>query len=90
MNPKTSTSADKELREAVARQLDYDCAVPSQNIGVAAANGVVTLSGFVATYADKQAAEQAARCARRPGGGHPLRPRPLRCKSSHLLPIVFS
>lgn len=61
MNPKTSTSADKELREAVARQLDYDCAVPSQNLGVAAANGVVTLSGFVATYADKQAAEQAAK-----------------------------
>ncbi len=61
MQSKTVNYLDKELREAVERQLDYDPAVPSNNIGVVAANGVVTLTGHVETYADKIAAEKAAK-----------------------------
>jgi len=61
MQSKTVNYLDKELRESVERQLDYDPAVPSKNIGVAAANGVVTLTGHVETYADKIAAEKAVK-----------------------------
>jgi osmotically-inducible protein OsmY len=61
MTPKIVNSIDQELRERVERQLDYDPAVPSINIGVSASAGVVTLSGYVGTYADKLAAEKAAK-----------------------------
>jgi osmotically-inducible protein OsmY len=61
MTKKTVNSIDQELRERVERQLDYDPAVPSINIGVSASAGVVTLSGYVGTYADKLAAEKAAK-----------------------------
>ncbi len=61
MQPKAVNYLDKELRESVERQLDYDPAVSSKNIGVAAAGGVVTLTGYVETYADKIAAEKAAK-----------------------------
>lgn len=61
MNPKAAKLADRELREAVEQHLDYDCAVPSKTIGVSAADGVVTLSGFANTMADKLMAERAAK-----------------------------
>jgi osmotically-inducible protein OsmY len=61
MQPKAVNYLDKELRESVERQLDYDPAVPSKNIGVTAAGGVVTLTGYVETYADKIAAEKAVK-----------------------------
>jgi osmotically-inducible protein OsmY len=61
MNPKAVTYIDKSLRESVEFQLEFDPAVPSKNIGVAAASGVVTLSGTVDTYADKLAAEAATK-----------------------------
>jgi osmotically-inducible protein OsmY len=61
MKPKSVNLGDKNLREAVERQLDYDPAVPSNNIGVSVSDGVVTLSGFVDTYADKIFAEKAAK-----------------------------
>jgi osmotically-inducible protein OsmY len=61
MQPKAVNYLDKELRESVDRQLEYDPEVPSKNVGVTAANGVITLTGFVESYADKIAAEKAAK-----------------------------
>lgn len=61
MKAKMQTMADKDLRQAVERHLDYAPDVPSEKIGVAAAHGVITLSGYVETYADKLAAEKAAK-----------------------------
>lgn len=52
---------DKQLRQMVIDELDFEPSVDAANIGVTAENGVVTLSGHVASYAEKLAAEQAAR-----------------------------
>jgi len=49
---------DLGLRDRVERQLDWAAEVPSTGIGVAAEDGVVTLTGFVNTYAEKLAAER--------------------------------
>jgi osmotically-inducible protein OsmY len=57
----TGTHADHELREAVARQLAWEPSFDESMVGVSAHDGVVTLSGFVETYAAKLAAERAAR-----------------------------
>lgn len=61
MKPKSVSFEDKNLREAVERQLDYDPAVPSRNVGVSVSGGVASLSGYVDTYADKIFAEKAAK-----------------------------
>jgi osmotically-inducible protein OsmY len=61
MKPKSVSFEDKNLREAVERQLDYDPAVPSHNVGVSVSGGVASLSGYVDTYADKIFAEKAAK-----------------------------
>ncbi|HEX6044527.1 MAG TPA: BON domain-containing protein [Pyrinomonadaceae bacterium] len=50
--------ADTDLRDRVERQLDWEPEVTSTNIGVAARDGVVTLTGFVNSYAEKLAAER--------------------------------
>jgi osmotically-inducible protein OsmY len=53
---------DKTLRQDIIDELDFDPSVhSSNNIGVAVQNGVVTLTGHVASYAEKLAAERAAR-----------------------------
>lgn len=57
----TTTHADHDLREAVARQRAWEPSFDDAMIGVAPQDGVVTLSGFVETYAAKLAAERAAR-----------------------------
>jgi osmotically-inducible protein OsmY len=64
MKPKLVTLGDKNLREAVEEQLDYDPAVPSNNVGVSVSDGVVSLSGYVETYADKIIAEKAVKRVR--------------------------
>jgi osmotically-inducible protein OsmY len=51
---------DRQLREAVTRQLIWDPRVTSNDISVAAAEHVITLTGFVHSYAEKYAAEEAA------------------------------
>lgn len=51
---------DKELRQLVIDELEYEPSVDAADIGVAAENGVVTLSGHVADYVQKMAAERAA------------------------------
>jgi osmotically-inducible protein OsmY len=50
---------DKELRQDVIDELEFDPSIDAANIGVAAEKGVVTLTGHVASYAEKLAAEQA-------------------------------
>jgi osmotically-inducible protein OsmY len=53
---------DRTLRQDIIDELDFDPSVHSSNsIGVAVENGVVTLTGHVASYAEKIAAEHAAR-----------------------------
>jgi osmotically-inducible protein OsmY len=51
---------DLELRQDVLDELEFEPSVNAAHIGVAANRGIVTLTGFVTTYAEKAAAERAA------------------------------
>lgn len=51
---------DTQLQNDVMDEIKWEPSVTAANIGVSAANGVVTLSGTVGTYAEKWAAERAA------------------------------
>ncbi len=53
-------SNDSKLKQAVLDELSWEPSVTAAHIGVAAHDGVITLSGHVATYAEKHAAEAAA------------------------------
>ena len=55
------TERDLQVRESVMRQLDWDPEVDDSAVGVAAADGVVTLTGYIDSYAGKLAAERAAK-----------------------------
>jgi osmotically-inducible protein OsmY len=55
------TMTDGELKEDVLHELEWEPSVDAAHIGVAAKNGVVTLSGYVSSYAEKWAAEAAAK-----------------------------
>jgi len=57
----TLTMVDERLKMTVMNQLAWDPEVDASLIGVSARDGVVTLSGFVDTYAGKLAAERATR-----------------------------
>ena len=61
MSTKTEKTANKELRDRVEQQLDWEPEVTSTDIGVAADEGVVTLTGWVEAYTEKLAAERAAK-----------------------------
>jgi osmotically-inducible protein OsmY len=52
---------DSQLQQDVMDELQWEPRVDHANIGVAAKDGVVTLTGFVPSYASKIAAEKAAR-----------------------------
>lgn len=52
---------DLQLRQDVIDELDFDPRVESAHIGVAVDKGIVTLTGHVSSYAEKLAAEAAAR-----------------------------
>jgi osmotically-inducible protein OsmY len=56
--------SDKTLRQDVIDELDFDPSFDSANIGVAALNGVVTVTGHVNSYSEKVAAEKAAQRVR--------------------------
>jgi len=58
MTTATLTGTDVRLRDAVMRQLDWDPEVDDSAIGVTAKEGVVTLTGFIDSYAGKLAAER--------------------------------
>lgn len=52
---------DSQLQKDVMDELQWEPRVDHANIGVAVKDGIVTLSGFVPTYASKIAAEKATR-----------------------------
>jgi osmotically-inducible protein OsmY len=52
---------DLTLQEDLAEELAFDPSVDASAIGIAAKDGVVTLTGKVPSYADKIAAEKAAK-----------------------------
>lgn len=52
---------DRQLQQDVEAELSWEPSVDAAHIGVAAKDGVITLSGHVPTYAEKVAAERAAR-----------------------------
>lgn len=58
--PEDMQMNDKELRQFVLDELEYEPSIDAADIGVAAESGVVTLSGHVPNYAQKIAAERAA------------------------------
>jgi osmotically-inducible protein OsmY len=54
------STTDFELRKDIEAELDWDTRLDSRQIGVAVKNGIVTLSGYVTSYPQSRAAEQAA------------------------------
>jgi len=54
------TMQDISLRDLIEEELELELSIDASGIGVAVENGVVTLSGHVATYAEKLAAELCA------------------------------
>jgi osmotically-inducible protein OsmY len=64
MSTESITHTDVRLRNSIIRQLDWDPEVDAGAIGVAAKDGVVTLTGFVDTYAEKLTAERVAKRVR--------------------------
>ncbi len=55
------TITDRETQGDVLRELAWDPSVDASHIGVAVKDGVATLTGHVPSYADKWAAEKAAK-----------------------------
>src|SRR6516225_12030655 len=53
--------SDLTLRQDILDELEFEPRIDAANIGVAVAKGVVTLTGHVSSYAQKIAAEAAAR-----------------------------
>lgn len=49
---------DRGLRHDILRALEFEPGVNAENIGVAVKDGVVTLTGFVTSYAEKVVAER--------------------------------
>jgi osmotically-inducible protein OsmY len=57
----TDTISDTELQRAVLEELRWEPSVNAAHIGVSVKDGVVTLTGHVSSYAEKYAAERAAK-----------------------------
>ncbi|MEQ1575796.1 MAG: BON domain-containing protein, partial [Vicinamibacterales bacterium] len=55
---------DLRVRDSVMQQLEWDSEFDASEIGVVARGGVVTMTGYVDTYAGKLAAERAAKRVR--------------------------
>jgi osmotically-inducible protein OsmY len=53
--------SDSQLQQDVLDEIRWEPSTTAAQIGVSAANGVVTLTGTVATYAEKWAVERAAK-----------------------------
>ncbi|MEF3130968.1 BON domain-containing protein [Rhizobium sp. 268] len=52
---------DTTIQQNVLDELEFEPSIDAANIGVSVENGIVTLSGHVASFAEKGAAEAAAR-----------------------------
>jgi osmotically-inducible protein OsmY len=57
----TLTPLDERLKTTVSNQLVWEPAVDATLVGVTAKDGIVSLTGFIDTYAGKLGAERAAR-----------------------------
>jgi osmotically-inducible protein OsmY len=55
---------DKELRQNIMDEIDFEPSIDSANIGVAVELGVATLTGHVPTYAQRTGAEEVVRRVR--------------------------
>jgi osmotically-inducible protein OsmY len=55
---------DTQLHDAVRRQLDWDPEIDASDVAVVASDGVITLTGFVHSYATKLAAERSVKGVR--------------------------
>ena len=55
---------DTQLHDAVRRQLDWEPELSAHDIAVTASDGVIALTGFVNSYAEKLAAEQTVKRVR--------------------------
>lgn len=55
---------DAQLHDAVQRQLDWEPEIDPRGIAITAADGVITLTGFVHSYAVKLAAERTVKRVR--------------------------
>ena len=58
---KAVTVEDKQYRDAVQRQIEWEPEITSKDISVAVHDNVVSLGGFVNSYMEKIAAEKAAK-----------------------------
>jgi osmotically-inducible protein OsmY len=56
-----ATMTDSEIQQDVLRELEWEPSVNAANVGVSVRDGVVTLRGWVPSYAEKFAAEEAAK-----------------------------
>ncbi len=56
--------SDIQLRKNILDELEFEPSIDAADIGVTADNGIVTLSGHVRTYAEKEAAEKVVRRVR--------------------------
>jgi osmotically-inducible protein OsmY len=61
MNTASVSETDIRVRDAVMRQLEWDPEVDASEVGVAARDGSVTLTGYIDSYPGKIAAERAAK-----------------------------
>jgi len=59
--PKTMVRSDDAIRSDAIFELKWDPKITSPDIAVAVKDGIVTLSGFVPSYFEKDAAEKAAK-----------------------------
>jgi osmotically-inducible protein OsmY len=57
----TATMSDIDLQRDVLNELKWDPAVNAAHIGVTVTNGIVTLTGYAESLAEKYAAERAAK-----------------------------
>jgi osmotically-inducible protein OsmY len=64
MTTASITPTDIRLRDNVVRQLDWSPEVDASSVGVAAKDGVVTLTGFVDSFTGKLAAERVVKQVR--------------------------
>ena len=58
---KSTRLADQQLRESVAREIEFEPRITSKEINVAVHHRVVTLSGFAHGYMEKLAADEVAK-----------------------------
>jgi len=55
---------DKQIRQNIIDELDFDPRIDGAHVGVAVENGIVTLTGHVGSYTERVAAEKAAQKVR--------------------------